>query len=117
MGVTRFGREKSRYQRNTRRGHVGGELIRQFRLTHRPKVLPQLRPRSQAGTLDDPLEPGPQVHRRVAISRDAILGTLFGLLRMTVRFRAELFALGRLRATGQELLSPPPPRHQHAEGT
>ena len=62
------------------RGHVGGELIRQFCLTGLPKVLPQLGPRFQAGPLYDPQEPCPQVHLLIAVSGDTELGAWLRLL-------------------------------------
>ena len=44
-----------------RTDNVRRELLRQFRLTRAAQVVPQSRPRSQAGTFDDLLEPSSHV--------------------------------------------------------
>ncbi|MEM8756603.1 MAG: hypothetical protein AAGF47_02335 [Planctomycetota bacterium] len=60
--------------------HAGRVLTAQFHVTSDPEVLPELRPATDNGTIDDALKLGPEVRGSGAVSRDHVLGAGLGLV-------------------------------------
>jgi hypothetical protein len=67
--------------------HVNRERVRQFRLPGGPEILPDLRPRHQTSTADDPLKLRPKVYSRSPIAGNDVGGPLVGLLPSSVQVR------------------------------